>query len=78
MPIYEYVCMSCESHFEELVRHDETPTCRDCGSAKVQRQLSVFAAHGSKAASAKPTPVKTGGPAPQGGCGHGGCGCFHG
>ena len=20
MPIYEYVCMSCESHFEELVR----------------------------------------------------------
>ena len=20
MPIYEYVCMECESHFEELVR----------------------------------------------------------
>ena len=32
MPIYEYVCMSCESHFEELVRVDETPPCPDCGS----------------------------------------------
>ena len=32
MPIYEYVCMSCESHFEELVRHDETPPCPDCGA----------------------------------------------
>ena len=77
MPIYEYVCMSCESHFEELVRHDESPKCPDCGAAKVQRQLSVFTAH-----AAKPT-VKTGGgpgpggSVPQGGCGHGGCGCFH-
>ena len=71
MPIYEYVCMSCESHFEELVRHDESPKCPDCGTAKVQRQLSVFAA-----SKAKPTPVKTGGgPAPFGGCGHGSCGC---
>ncbi len=32
MPIYEYVCMSCESHFEELVRHDESPECPDCGA----------------------------------------------
>ena len=31
MPIYEYVCMSCESHFEELVRHDETPPARTAG-----------------------------------------------
>jgi putative FmdB family regulatory protein len=75
MPIYEYVCMSCESHFEELVRHDESPKCPDCGTAKVQRQLSVFAAHGS---SAKPTfSGGGGGPAPFGGCGHGSCGCGH-
>jgi putative FmdB family regulatory protein len=71
MPIYEYVCMSCESHFEELVRHDESPKCPDCGAVKVQRQLSVFAAHGS----AKPTVGGGGGPAPFGGCGHGSCGC---
>jgi putative FmdB family regulatory protein len=47
MPIYEYVCMSCECHFEELVRYDDaTPACPECGAAKVSRQLSVFAAHG--------------------------------
>ena len=45
MPIYEYVCMSCESHFEELVRNDETPPCPDCGSEKAKKQFSVFAAH---------------------------------
>src|SRR5271154_6393298 len=33
MPIYEYVCMSCESHFEELVRYDESPNCPECGAA---------------------------------------------
>ena len=46
MPIYEYVCMSCESHFEELVRPDETPPCPDCGSEQAKRQFSAFAAHG--------------------------------
>ena len=70
MPIYEYVCMSCESHFEELVRHDESPKCPDCGTVKVQRQLSVFAA-----SKAKPTVKTGGGPASFGGCGHGSCGC---
>ena len=24
MPIYEYVCMNCEKHFEELVRFART------------------------------------------------------
>ena len=33
MPIYEFVCMSCESHFEELLRLDDgDPDCPDCGS----------------------------------------------
>nr|MBA2568472.1 zinc ribbon domain-containing protein [Actinomycetota bacterium] len=30
MPIYEYVCMECESHFEELVRNGEAVSCPDC------------------------------------------------
>src|SRR5437867_7894121 len=30
MPIYEYVCMECESHFEELVRNGEQVSCPDC------------------------------------------------
>src|SRR2546428_14196405 len=70
MPIYEYVCMSCESHFEELVRHDETPPCPDCGQLKVQKQFSVFAAHGS---SVQPSFGGSGG----GGCCGGSCGCGH-
>ena len=69
MPIYEYVCMSCESHFEELVRHDETPACPDCGSDKAKRQFSVFAAHGT---SKQPS---FGGPSSGGGCCGGSCGC---
>ena len=48
MPIYEYVCMSCEWHFEELVRYDDAaPACPECGATKVSRQFSVFAAHGT-------------------------------
>jgi putative FmdB family regulatory protein len=67
VPIYEYVCMACESHFEELVRNGEQPNCPECGEANVRRQLSVFAAHGSE-------------PAPSfgmGGCCGGSCGCAH-
>src|SRR5215204_3569502 len=46
MPIYEYVCMQCESHFEELVRGGVDPDCPDCGAANVRKQFSVFAPHG--------------------------------
>ena len=32
MPIYEYACMECEVHFEELVRSSEqVVTCPSCG-----------------------------------------------
>jgi putative FmdB family regulatory protein len=65
VPIYEYVCMECESHFEELVRNGEEPDCPDCGAAYVRKQFSVFATHGS---AEQPT---LGG----GGCCGGSCGC---
>jgi putative FmdB family regulatory protein len=72
MPIYEYVCMSCESHFEELVRmDDESPSCPDCGTTKVAKQFSVFAAHGTSGT--QPSFGGTSG----GGCCGGGCGCGH-
>lgn len=71
MPIYEYVCMECESHFEELVRNGEAVSCPDCSAVKVRRQLSVFAAHGSKA---QPSFGQT---AAAGGCCGGACGCGH-
>jgi putative FmdB family regulatory protein len=70
MPIYEYVCMSCESHFEELVRNDETPPCPDCGATKAKRQFSTFAAHGLTK-----QPSLGGAPSSGGGCCGGSCGC---
>ena len=68
MPIYEYVCMTCESHFEELVRNGDEPDCPDCGGENVRRQLSVFSARGDS-----PQPSFGGG----GGCCGGSCGCGH-
>ncbi len=48
VPIYEYACMECESHFEELVRSsDQAVTCPECGAANVLKQLSTFAVHGA-------------------------------
>jgi putative FmdB family regulatory protein len=72
MPIYEYVCMRCESHFEELIRNGETPACPDCGGTKVQKQLSVFATHGPQQ---QPSFGQTA--AGGGGCCGGSCGCGH-
>jgi putative FmdB family regulatory protein len=47
MPIYEYTCKSCEKAFEELVRSAEAGDkviCPECGSKKVEKRMSVFAA----------------------------------
>lgn len=47
MPIYEYVCRACGREFEELVRGpaDEAElACPACGSADLERGLSVCAA----------------------------------
>ncbi len=71
MPIYEYVCMQCESHFEELVRNGEQPPCPDCGESNVRKQLSVFSAHSTSTGPSFGTE-----PAPRsGGCCGGSCGC---
>jgi putative FmdB family regulatory protein len=69
VPIYEYVCMECESHFEELVRNGEEPDCPDCSASNVRKQFSVFATLGT---AAQPT---YGGPSSGGGCCGGSCGC---
>lgn len=45
MPIYEYVCGSCHSEFELLVRGDEQPACPQCSSRRLEKQWSVPAAH---------------------------------
>ena len=73
MPIYEYACMKCENHFEELVRSDaQAVTCPSCGAGKVLKQFSSFAVVGTKATPSFSSP-SGGGRA--GGCCGGGCGC---
>lgn len=43
MPIYEYVCKACQHQFETLVMGSRKPECPSCGSASLDKQLSVFA-----------------------------------
>jgi putative FmdB family regulatory protein len=71
VPIYEYVCMECESHFEELVRGEQQVACPDCEATNVARQFSTFAVHG-----ASTQPGFGSRPSAGGGC-CGSCGCGH-
>ena len=68
MPIYEFVCMECESHYEELVPMGANADCPDCGSVNVRKQFSVFATHGT---AEQPSFGSSGG------CCGGSCGCGH-
>ncbi len=53
MPIYEYHCDECGTDFERLVnKRDEAVAC-ECGSGKVSRRWSVFAAHTNGGGSSK-------------------------
>jgi putative FmdB family regulatory protein len=45
MPIYEYVCEDCGTHFEVLrpMKDADAPIgCRRCESRQTERMLSVF------------------------------------
>jgi putative FmdB family regulatory protein len=47
MPIYEYKCDKCETHFEKLVRRaaDENQlSCPSCGERHLTQQYSTFSA----------------------------------
>ena len=76
MPIYEYVCDDCQTHFEKIVINKQQEiACPKCAGKKNSIQLSVFAtANGSGAngASAKSSTSFSGG---GGGCCGGGCAC---
>jgi putative FmdB family regulatory protein len=43
MPIYEYVCRSCEHRFETLVTAARQPVCPKCQGDGLDKQLSTFA-----------------------------------
>ena len=54
MPIFEYICEKCETHFEALVYGDEKAACPKCKSKKLTPQLSVFAVSTKSGPSQKP------------------------
>ncbi len=74
MPIYEYLCKTCETKFEELVRDSQalTARCPKCGAPEVNRLLSPFATNNADGIRAS-----TGVSDFSGGhcCGGGACGC---
>lgn len=48
MPIFEYRCEACDMRFEKLIRRESdehSVLCPKCGDAKVEKELSTFAAH---------------------------------
>src|SRR5947209_16948943 len=73
MPLYEYVCNSCEVTFDKLVRSMtavEAVMCDRCSSEDVRRVPSRFASVGGL--DDPITPMQT-----SGGCCGGSCGCGH-
>ncbi len=67
MPIYEYTCKNCQTKFEQLVPSMNSSAkvkCPHCASAKVVREMSLFAVGAQETRSAA-----SAGPGP-GGCAH--------
>jgi putative FmdB family regulatory protein len=50
MPLFAYICKSCEAASEILVRGSEKPKCPECGSAQLEKQMSHCAPMKSAAA----------------------------
>jgi putative FmdB family regulatory protein len=73
MPIYEFHCEKCERDSEILVRSSEWKgsKCPHCGSTKLQKKFSTFAAAGAGENSGARPSASGGG----GHCCGGGCGC---
>jgi putative FmdB family regulatory protein len=58
MPIYEYVCKDCKSHFEVIVtssRAGEIVRCRKCDSVRVVKTISASVFHKGKAGGTIPS-----------------------
>lgn len=44
MPLFKYECEDCGVLSEILIRGSEKPVCPECGSKKLVKQASAFAA----------------------------------
>jgi putative FmdB family regulatory protein len=70
MPIYEYICDDCQTHFEKIVINQQQEiSCPKCSGKKNSIQLSVFSSANGNG-SAKSSSGGGGGS-----CCGGGCGC---
>jgi putative FmdB family regulatory protein len=77
MPIYEYICEDCQTHFEKIVLNKaQEIACPKCAGKKNAIQLSVFSlANGASAGNGSPSKASGGFTGGGGGCCGGGCGC---
>ncbi|NCD22375.1 MAG: zinc ribbon domain-containing protein [Spartobacteria bacterium] len=74
MPLFEYVCRSCGEIAELLVSGARKPVCPNCGSRKLEKQLSAFSPSVAGPKSFAPPPCGSGTcPARGMGCAGGGC-----
>lgn len=53
MPIFEYVCEECRHRFEKIVSGGAEVRCPACESARLEKQLSVFAVGAGRATAAR-------------------------
>lgn len=40
MPIFEYICTTCDQEFEEIILGDEQAVCPKCGSLDTKKLIS--------------------------------------
>jgi putative FmdB family regulatory protein len=81
MPIYEYICEDCQTHFERIVgktiaANGDHIVCPKCGSERKNLQFSVFSSPrgssgGDESSSSSRTESASGGC----GCTPSSCGC---
>lgn len=43
MPIRMFICENCGHEYEQLIRHDDVPTCKKCGETKDQKNILTSA-----------------------------------
>ena len=43
MPLFSYICKTCDCAFEALGRVEETPACPSCGDNGAERQFARIA-----------------------------------
>lgn len=69
MPLFTFVCKDCETSSEVLVHNGKAAACPSCGSKKMAKQLSHFAAVSSSAGADMPAACDMGNMCCGGGCG---------